>query len=178
MRHHCQLIVGTAFVFGASWAWAAPPPKTEPLTSVTHDATLQGNGTASSPLGIAPGALQTPTGDVCISFNNGIFMTIRNLGVLPSPGTCKNFAAYYLPVLSLASGAICADSAGASVSLAWTAIADPRGGQNGGAHLAATTIPLPLPNSGSTDFLVLKENVFPSFATLTYNASTCNNPMP
>ena len=121
MKHHCQLIVGTAFVFGASWAWAAQPTKTEPLTSVTHDATLQGNGTASSPLGIAPGAipapnvthdatlqgngtassplgiapgaLQTPTGDVCISFNNGIFMTIRNLGVLPSPGTCKNFAA-------------------------------------------------------------------------------------
>src|SRR2546425_2788104 len=39
----------------AGLLFAAPPaPPPSPLTSVTHDATLTGNGTAASPLGVVP----------------------------------------------------------------------------------------------------------------------------
>ena len=60
---------------------AGPPASTQPLTSVTHDATLSGNGTAASPLGVANGGitaslLSTPappvTGQVLVFADTGL----------------------------------------------------------------------------------------------------------
>ena len=39
---------------------AGPPASTQPLTSVTHDTTLSGNGTAASPLRVANGGITAP----------------------------------------------------------------------------------------------------------------------
>ncbi len=61
MRTIFRAILSAAVVaLGVSSASAAPPASTQPLTSVTHDATLTGSGTASSPLGVNVNALPQP----------------------------------------------------------------------------------------------------------------------
>jgi hypothetical protein len=54
------VILGLVFSSRTSVTAQGPPNQNRPLSSVTHDATLTGDGTTSSPLGIADGGVAAP----------------------------------------------------------------------------------------------------------------------
>src|SRR5438094_614937 len=66
---------------------AAPPASVTPLTEVIHNATLQGKGTATSPLGVVPPAVPPLTGVTHDGTLAGNGTAASPLRVVPSGGS-------------------------------------------------------------------------------------------
>jgi hypothetical protein len=166
----------TSLIVGCALLTASPVLAEKPLTSVTHDATLTGNGTTSSPLGVAPPAPPGPNNDLCVAYTSSSERVIaKDFGNPPGPNKCKSIAGFMLPFFSESYGTICTSADGQTMHAAWQASSS----EFNAVSIWNADIALPLPNTGTGSVLAFGVGSTPTGSSnQPFNAAQCSVAVP